>query len=134
MSANRALTRVAWRDITRHRGRSLLVVLLIALPVAAMVAGIAILRTTQPSQERRDLEVLGRADIVAQGVSRDKLEKYLPAGSTIEPIFSTDGQILVDGSRPSVTVRGIDLDGLGQGMLTLVDGRTPKGTNEVAIS
>ncbi len=134
MSATRALTRVAWRDIARHRGRSLLVVLLIALPVAAMVAGIALLRTTQPSQERQAAEQFGRADIVAQGVSRTDLDAYVPIGSTVEPMFSTDGQILVDGARPGVTVRGLVLDGLAEGMLTLVEGRPPQGANEIAIS
>ena len=134
MAVLRALARVAWRDVARHRGRSLLVVLLIALPVAAMVAGIALLRTTQPSQERQATEQFGRADIVAQGVSRKDLDAYLPSGSTVEPMFSTDGQILVDGARPGVTVRGLVLDGLADGMLTLVDGRPPQGANEIAIS
>src|SRR5437870_3498704 len=127
MSALRAVGRVAWRDITRHRGRSLLVVLLIALPVAAMVAGIALLRTTEPSQERRDAEQFGRADLIAQGVSRAELDPYLPTGSIVEPMFSSDAQLLVDGSRPWVTVRGLVLDGLAQGMLTLLEGRPPKG-------
>jgi putative ABC transport system permease protein len=134
MPALRALGRVAWRDIARHRGRSLLVVFLIALPVAAMVAGIALLRTTQPTQALRDLSQFGRADLVAQGLSRAELDPYLPAGSVVEPMFAADGQILVDGARPSTTVRGVALDGLAQGMLTLLDGRAPKGRNEVAIS
>lgn len=134
MAVFRALGRVAWRDITRHRGRSVLVVLLIALPVAAMVAGIALLRTTEPSQERRDAEQFGSADLIAQGVSRADLNTYLPSGTTVEATFFSDGQLLVDGSRPSVSVRGIDLDGLGHGALTLVDGRAPKGPNEVAIT
>lgn len=134
MAVLRTLTRVAWRDIARHRGRSLLVVLLIALPVAAMVAGIALLRTTQPTQDRHATEQFGRADIVAQGLSRKDLDAYLPSGSTVEPMFSTDGQILVDGARPGVTVRGVVLDGLAQGMLTLMEGRPPKGAAEVAIS
>ena len=133
-SSIRALARVAWRNITRHRGRSLLVVALVALPVAAMVAGIAILRTTQPSQAREDAARFGRADLLAGGVSEGKLRLFLPEGSTIEPTFWSDGQVLIAGARPSVTIRGIDLDGLGQSMLTLVGGRTPKGAHEAAIS
>ena len=109
-------------------------VMLVLLPVAAMVAGIAILRTTQPSQAREDAAQFGRADLMAQGVSEEKLRPWLPAGSTIEPLFSSDAQVLVAGSRPTVTIRGVALDGLGEGMLTLVDGRTPAGANEVAIS
>jgi putative ABC transport system permease protein len=133
-AALRALTRIAWRDITRHRGRSVLVVMLVLLPVAAMVAGIAVLRTTQPSQEREDAAQYGRADLIAQGVSEEKLRPWLPAGATIEPIFSSDGQILVGGTRPTVTVLGIALNGLAEGMLSLVDGRAPAGAKEVAIS
>ena len=130
----RALARIAWRDVVRHRGRSVLVIMLVLLPVAAMVAGIAILRTTQPSQEREDAAQFGRADLLAQGVSEEKLRPWLPAGATIEPIFSSDAQILVAGSRPTVTIRGVRLEGLGEGMLTLVDGRAPTGATEVAIS
>ncbi|MBI2780349.1 MAG: FtsX-like permease family protein [Chloroflexi bacterium] len=133
-SSVRALTRVAWRNIARHRGRSLLVVALVALPVAAMVAGIAILRTTEPSQARQEAALFGRADLLAQGVSEGKLRSFLPDGSNIEPTFWSDGQLLIAGARPSVTIRGIDLDGLGQSMLTLVGGRTPKGEREAAIS
>jgi putative ABC transport system permease protein len=133
-SALRALARVAWRDIRRNRGRSVLVTLLILLPVAGMVTGIAIYRTTQPSQERRDAEQFGRADLVAQGISEQELRPWLPPGSTIEPSFWSDGLILVAGARPSVTLRGVDLDGLGQSALTLIDGRAPRGTREVAVS
>jgi putative ABC transport system permease protein len=64
-SSLRALARVAWRDIARHRGRSILVTLLVLLPVAAMVAGIAIYRTTQPTQDREDVARMGRADLLA---------------------------------------------------------------------
>lgn len=130
----RPLVRVAWRNITRHRGRSLLVVALVALPVAAMVAGIAILRTTQPSQDRQDTAQFGRADLVAQGVSEAELLPWLPEGATVEPTYWSDGQLYVAGARPGVTIRGIDLDGLGSGMLTLIGGTTPKAPNEVAIS
>ncbi|MEO8274130.1 MAG: FtsX-like permease family protein [Chloroflexota bacterium] len=133
-SAIRALMRLAWRNITRHRGRSLLVVALVALPVAAMVAGISVLRTTQPSQDREDTAQFGRADLLAQGISEQELRPWLPADASIEPTFWSDGQLLVAGARPGVTVRGVDLDGLGMGMLTLIDGRAPKGANEVAIS
>lgn len=133
-SAVRALARLAWRNITRHRGRSLLVVALVALPVAAMVAGIAVLRTTQPSQDEEDAAQFGRADLLAQGLSEQALRQWLPDGVTIEPTYWSDGQLLLAGARPGVTVRGVDLDGLGSGMLTLLEGRTPKAASEVAIS
>jgi putative ABC transport system permease protein len=133
-SAIRALGLVARRDISRHKARSSLVVALIALPIAAMVMGIAMLRTTQPTQERDDLARMGRADLLAQGTPESELRRVLPAGSTIEPMSWSDTQIELDGARPGVSLRGLDLDGLARGMLKVVDGRAPNGTAEVAIT
>jgi putative ABC transport system permease protein len=133
-SSIRALTRIARRDVSRHKGRSILVVALVALPVAAMVAGIAILRTTQTDPEREVTASMGSADLIAQGTSLTKLQTLVPAGSTIEPTFWTDSQIVLPGSRPGVSIRGVDLDGLGSGIFTILGGRLPKGQGEVAIT
>ena len=130
----RAAARVGRRNVLRHRARSALVLALIALPVAAMVAAIAIMRTTQPSPERQDVWRMGRADIVAQGVSEAELTDWLPQGSTLEPTIYADGNLVLPGAKPAVSVRGLDLDGLAEGMLALVEGRQPRGLNEVAIS
>jgi len=78
-----ALALVARRDIWRHRLRSALVVSLIALPVAAMVAGIVLYRTTTPSDERSTTAQMGRADLMASNATRADLERYLPAGSRV---------------------------------------------------
>jgi putative ABC transport system permease protein len=134
LSAIRALARIARRDIARHRGRSILVLLLVLLPVAAMVAGIVLYRTTQISQERQDVARMGRADLLAYVQTEDELRPYLPAGSSIERVVQTEGSLDLPGARPSVELRGLRLDGLAQGMLTLVDGRAPNGPAEVAIS
>ncbi|MEA2548428.1 MAG: putative transport system permease protein, partial [Chloroflexota bacterium] len=58
----------------------------------------------------------------------------LPAGSRIEPIWNDAGRLVLPGTETSVTVRSMNLDGLALGMLTVVDGRTPRGAGEVAIS
>lgn len=133
-SSIRALARVAWRDIARHRGRSVLVTLLVLLPVAAMVAGISIYRTTQPTQAAEDVARMGVADLIANGVSETELRTYLPDGSTVEPLASADGQIVLPGSKPGVQLRAVHLDGLAKGMLNLVEGRLPSGADEVAIT
>jgi len=133
-SSLRALGLVARRDITRHRLRSALVVALISLPVAAMVLGIALYRTTTPTQDRGDVAEMGRADLVAQNATREELQPYLPDGSLVEQVAFTDAHLVLSGTRPGVAVRGMDIDGLAAGMLTLVDGRTPKGRDEAAIS
>jgi putative ABC transport system permease protein len=133
-SSVRALLRIARSDIVRHRLRSVLVVALVALPVAAMVAGTSLYRTTQPTPERRDTEQMGRADLYAYGTTRAALEAYLPSGSTIEPISSAEDRILIPGSRPTVSIRGVAVDGLAAGMLVLLDGRAPRAADEVAIT
>lgn len=130
----RALTRVARRDIARHRLRSLLVVLLVALPVAAMVAGIAFYRTTTPTQERSDTAQFGRADLIAYSTTRAELAMRVPAGSAIEPLVYNDGAIVLPGARPSVSIRGMDIEGLAAGIVTLIDGRAPEGADEAAIT
>lgn len=134
LSFIRAAARLGRRDVVRHRARSALVLALIALPVAAMVAAIAIMRTTQPSPERQDVWRMGRADILAQGVSEAELADWLPDGSTLEPIINADGNLVLPGAKPGVSVRGLDLEGLAQGMLRLVEGRQPRSLGEVAIS
>lgn len=133
-SSIRALTRVAWRDITRHRARSVLVTLLVLLPVAAMVASISIYRTTTPTQASEDVSRMGIADLIAQGVSREQLDSYLPAGSTVEALGAADGQIVLPGAKPGVQLRAMNLDGLANGMLNLTQGRLPKGAGEIAIT
>lgn len=133
-SSIRALARIARRDIARHRARSLLVMLLVMLPVAAMVAGTAISRTTQPTQEREDVERMGRADLVALSTTRVELGKHLPAGSVVEPVVFTEGSIVIPGARVGVSRRALDVEGLAAGMLTLIGGRAPHGGDEVAIT
>jgi putative ABC transport system permease protein len=133
-SAVRAIGRIAWRDIARHRLRSLLVTLLVLLPVAAMVGGIAIYRTITPTPDRSDLATFGRADLIATGTTRADLVSFVPAGSTVEATTSTGGRITLPGSRPTVMLRALDIEGLAAGMLTLVEGAPPKGPDQVAIT
>ena len=42
----RALARLAWRDAARHRGRSLLVATVLALPTAMLASATVVLRTS----------------------------------------------------------------------------------------
>src|SRR4051812_15894661 len=104
-SAARAIVRLARRDITRHRARSVLVTLLVLLPVAAMVGGITIFRTTRVSAEREDVARMGQADLMAQGTTRAALAAALPAGSVIEPLTFTEGRVVLPGARPGVSIR-----------------------------
>ena len=99
-----------------------------------MVAGIAIYRTTTPTQERNDTAQFGRADLLAFNTTRAELDAYLPAGSTVEASIFTDGDLVLPGARPGVSIRALDIEGLGAGILTLLDGKAPSGAGEVAIT
>ncbi|HJP89634.1 MAG TPA: FtsX-like permease family protein [Candidatus Limnocylindrales bacterium] len=135
MAGTRALARIGWRDITRHRLRSLLIVLLIALPVAAMVGAIAILRTTAIPAERWATARFGEADLIAQGVGRvDLVRSRLPEGSQLEPYAEGQIRLVLPGARPSATLRAANIGGLAAGIYTLLEGSAPAGTSEAAIS
>jgi putative ABC transport system permease protein len=133
-SSIRALARVGWRDIRRQRGRSILIVLLILLPVAAMVAGISLYRTTRVSESMQDTSRMGSADLLAFVRDESELEPFLPAGSTVERVTQLEGHLVLDGARPSIQLRAMNLDGIATGMLNLIEGRKPQGESEVAIT
>lgn len=107
---------------------------LIALPVAAMVAGASLYRTTQISQDRQDVARMGRADLLSYALTEAELRPYLPSGSTLERAVQLEGRLVLDTGRPFIDLRVMRLDGLAEGMLTLLEGRAPTGPNEVAIS
>ena len=130
----RAILRIGWRDIAGHKRRSLLVALLVLLPVAAMVFGISLFRTMQPTPEREDVARMGGADLNASGASLATLEGALPAGSVFEPVTTADGRLVLPGYRPNVQLQAVDIEGLAAGMITLVDGRAPSGPEEVAVT
>ena len=109
LSAVRATSRIARRNIARHRGRSVLIALLVLLPVAGMVAAIAILRTTTPTRDQFDTSRLGRADLLAYGDSEEELRKHLPVGSVMEPVLQANARLVLEGARPGVNLRGIPL-------------------------
>jgi putative ABC transport system permease protein len=137
-AGTRALVRVARRNIGRSRWRSLLVVVLILLPVAAMVAGTAIMVAVTPTAEQTATHEMGQADAIvypsSEGATEPKLREVLPGGSRIEPFLYTEDQLVLTGMQASVTVRSMQVDGLARGMVTLKAGRPPANPEEVAIS
>lgn len=135
-SSRGAVIRIARRDILRSRWRSLLVVLLVMLPVAGMVAAGAIVQTITPTAERSVTHQMGRADLLIypMDASLDDVRRTLPAGSRIEPIFTEGGRLVLPGTEASIALRSMDLDGLASGMLSVVDGRSPRDANEVAVT
>jgi putative ABC transport system permease protein len=137
-AGTRAILRIARRSIGRSRWRSLLVTVLILLPVAAMVGATAVMIAVTPTAEQSATRQMGQADAIvypsSQGATEAKLRGVLPAGSRIEPFLYTEDRLLLTGMQASVTVRSMDLEGLAQGMVDVIVGRSPKRTDEIAIS
>lgn len=133
-----AVLRISRRNIGRHRWRSALVVLLVLLPVAGMVGGLTYLRTTIPTAEERATAAMGRADALVypnrSGASAERLATVLPPGTRVDQITTREGQLEAPGRRLRVVIRSLDLGGLAQGILRVVEGRPPASPTEIALS
>ncbi len=82
----RMASRLARREVRRRPGRTLLVVVLVALPVMAMTAGVVIARTTQPTADEQFTATAGSvADLsLARNpgdLPDERLAELLPEGS-----------------------------------------------------
>lgn len=86
-AGTRALVRVARRNIGRSRWRSLLVVVLILLPVAAMVAGTAVMVAVAPTAQQTATHEMGQADAIvypsSEGATEPKLREVPMLGALI---------------------------------------------------
>ena len=137
-AATRAVIRVGWRNVRRNKWRSALIVLLVLLPVAAMAGAMTAVATTTPSADRQATYQMGAADMIvwpsSPDATTDRLRAALPAGSRIEQVVQRDGRLQLPGQQMRIVVRALDLNGLARGMMTLVDGRLPSNTSEVAVT
>ncbi|HEV2088291.1 MAG TPA: hypothetical protein VGR21_08275, partial [Cryptosporangiaceae bacterium] len=69
MAALRAVLRIARRDALRSRGRSALVVAMIALPVLGLVTGLTVLRSFELTPDERADRTFGTADALVRRVA-----------------------------------------------------------------
>jgi putative ABC transport system permease protein len=148
-SAWRALARMARRELWRRKGRSALVVALVALPVGAAVGGLAAVREIRAGQEANDERRFGTAEVRlesweqgAQGFDRRAWDRWvaedLPAGSravtyAVQPRWLPP---LGDGGRwRMVAVSDVPLDDpMTAPGFELLAGRPPATAGEVAVS
>jgi len=134
----RAIVRLAARNVRRSRGRTALIAVMIALPVVGMSAALTLMSTLSISVEAMATSTMGRADLWvypnSPTSSEDELRRTLPKGSIVEPIVRGDGRLQLPGRQYAVSWQSMNVEGLAQGMLTLVDGRLPANGNEIAIS
>jgi putative ABC transport system permease protein len=156
----RLALRIARRDALRHKGRTLLVIAMVGLPVMAVVAADTLNRTNDVNPVEALPSRLGTADVRIEGASRDpvyadpatgdvyatkdaadpawtreEVADALPAGSRI--VQSETGRITYRTGLGYAPVTGIadDLtDPMRTGAATLIEGRLPTAGDEVAVS
>ena len=143
-SSLRALARLATRDVRGSRGRSALVVALIAVPVAALVGAMVAFSSIDPTPAQMATRSLGRADLAvfpARVEVQDKVltavARRLPAGARSEWVRRGSLSLTGAGARREVAVLGADLTRLGAGMVEVVEGRAPRAgrrSSEIALS
>lgn len=155
---------IAWRDALRHRGRSVLVLVMITLPVLAVSAAAVVIKTSEVSGAEAADRVLGAADARVRTEGRgpvvqladpirgggwmqvgdfdyeDPLEAadvlgVLGADARLVPM-ATGWQRARLGERVvSFTTTGVDLsDPITRGLFELGSGHLPDGPGEVVVN
>lgn len=139
----RALARVEIRQLRRHRARALLVLLLVAVPVAAIVGGGALVVMTDATPEELRAQAMGRADlsVLVPGDfdERERARALLPANARVERLFVGSEEVRTPGLRLHAKLFALEPEalapgGLAEGMLRVTDGRAPANAGEVALS
>jgi putative ABC transport system permease protein len=159
----RPALRIARREALRARGRSVLVLVMIGLPVLGIVALDTLARTSDVSTVEGLTRQIGSADaLVTDGKSAGPVDQtpdmssasslgtgegelLTPTAATIRSVLGSDTRVLervtgrvevrtdVGLARP--TAAGIDLqDPMSRGLFDLRTGRYPRGTGEVVVS
>ena len=137
----RALARVELRQFRRHPGRAWLVILLVAVPVAAMVGGSCLLTITQRTSEELSTASMGQAELRLDDPGGERLAELralLPSTAQLELVGFGHAHVAVPGRRlvaRTITVNPTVLQpgGLAHGLLQLVEGQPPH-PGEVALS
>ncbi|MFC4786047.1 FtsX-like permease family protein [Nocardioides sp. MAHUQ-72] len=160
----RLALRLARRDALRSKGRSILVLVMIALPVLAVTAADVVMKTSDVSGAESLDRRLGAADArvsFERGTSSvlqafDPDEASTGAGGRSEDLTGSGlarlrsvlgpdvraipllaGGVTVDTDRGAVyaDVTGVDLaDPLARGLFDVSSGRVPRGTDEVVVN
>ncbi|PKH37969.1 hypothetical protein CXG46_21585 [Nocardioides alpinus] len=163
MAGWRPALRIAWRDALRHRGRSILVLVMISLPVLAVSAAAVIIKTAEVSGTEGAERQLGAADArirtegrgrVVQGADPSRGE-WAQVGETdygdpvaeadVRTALGVDARLLpiaTGWSRARLGDRvidfqttGVDLsDPLTEGLFGLEAGRAPEAAGEVVVN
>ncbi len=164
MSGWRPALLIAWRDALRHRGRSLLVLVMISLPVLAVSAAAVIITTADVSGVEGADRLLGAADArvrtegrggrVVQGpdptdgmwtqmgevnaddpVTEDDVRTALGVDVRLVPITSDWSRARLGDRVIDFSTTTVDLsDPLAEGLFELETGRLPESAREVVVN
>ncbi len=141
LRALRALARVELRQLRRNPWRTLLVVLLVSVPVAAMAGGSALFHIQQPTPAERRAQVLGCAALrveLGDGSALEAVLRLLPADAPREHLFAGREEVRVPGRRLATRFFAYEpgslTGGLARGALVLAEGAAPTRGDEVALS
>lgn len=138
MSSLGLAARLARREVRRRPGRTALVALLVALPVAGMVMSVALFRTNHLTPDEEWQRDYGNADaVVTLGEPEEagRTLDALPVDARVVwvshlPFWARAGDV---GSELGITDMPPD-DPLSAGILDLREGRVPAAPDEVALT
>lgn len=163
MTGWRPALRIAWRDALRHKGRSILVLVMISLPVLAVSAAAIIIKTADVSGVEGAQRQLGAADarIRVEGrgrvvqapdprrggwgstgeldldnpVSDDDVRATLGEDARLLPITSGWSRVRLDDRVIEFSTSGVDLsDPMAEGLFDLQTGHLPESAGEVVVN
>jgi putative ABC transport system permease protein len=136
VSGLRLPLRLARREVRRRPGRTALVALLIALPVAGMVLATVTIHTGRHTPAEKWEQRNGQAEAVGYDAPSDVSERALPDGARSVTVESTYFRSRTpDGLRSDIELSDLPLlDPLTAGIHELSAGRAPSERGEVAVS
>ncbi|MCW2793023.1 MAG: transporter permease [Nocardioides sp.] len=160
MSALSATLRIARRDARRAKGRSALVVAMIALPVMGVGASDVLYRTYQLSPEQKAVRTMGQADAILEDTGQKSIVQQcgggcgfdagdnarsgaapafasaLPAGTRVLPeTYGGSVSVSVGRSTTRADLSALDLDDpIARGLYADRTGRSARTADEVVLS
>ncbi len=163
MSGWRPALLIAWRDALRHKGRSILVLVMISLPVLAVSAAAVVITTGDvsgiegarrhlgaadarvlteargrvlqaPDPSQGEWTVLGDADY-EDPLTEDDVRAVLGEDARLLPLTSGWSRARLGDRVIDFSTTGLDLsDPLAAGLFDLETGRLPEGPGEVVVN
>lgn len=138
MSGLALAARLARREVRRRPGRTALVALLVALPVAGMVVSVVLFRVDQDTADEDWQRNHGNADAVVSLGSPEEAGAVLdalPPGARV--VWTSDVWTRVRAADARSSLRVVAMppdDPMFAGQLDLLEGRVPASADEVALA